>query len=66
MFLHQINQFNTDNDFGQGPVVSLFVNFCSFHCPGCWNSDTWERKDDLYMENSQVVQKIQNALDSSR
>ena len=25
-YIHQINNFDIDNDFGQGPVVSVFFN----------------------------------------
>lgn len=61
-YIHQINQFDIDNDFGQGPVVSVFFNFCSFHCKGCWNKDTWERKEELYWDNSKVSEVILSAL----
>lgn len=61
-YIHQINQFDIDNDFGQGPVVSVFFNFCSFHCNGCWNKDTWERKEELYWENNTAAEVIISAL----
>lgn len=61
-YIHQISKFDIDNDFGKGPVVSVFFNFCSFHCPQCWNQDTWDRKNDLYWDNNKAVQVIVDAL----
>ncbi len=61
-YIHQISQFDIDNDFGRGPVVSVFFNFCSFHCKGCWNESTWARKEELYWENEKVANVIIAAL----
>ena len=61
-YIHQINQFDIDNDFGQGPVVSVFFNFCSFHCKGCWNESTWARREELYWENEKAANTIIAAL----
>lgn len=61
-YIHQINQFDIDNDFGQGPVVSVFFNFCSFHCKGCWNKTTWARKEELYWDNEKAANTIIAAL----
>lgn len=61
-YIHQISQFDIDNDFGQGPVVSVFFNFCSFHCKGCWNESTWDRKEELYWENETAANVIITAL----
>ena len=36
----KIKNFDIANGYGIG--VSLFVSGCSFHCPGCFNSETWE------------------------
>lgn len=27
---------------GEGIGISLFVQGCHFHCPGCFNSETWD------------------------
>lgn len=27
---------------GEGVGVSLFVQGCNFHCPGCFNQETWD------------------------
>lgn len=61
-YIHQINQFDIDNDFGQGPVVSVFFNFCPFHCKNCWNKSTWERQEDLYWDNQKAADTIIKAL----
>lgn len=61
-YIHQINKFDIDNDFGNGPVVSVFFNYCPFHCVGCWNSVTWERNESLYMDDTQAANIIINAL----
>ena len=61
-YIHQINNFDIDNDFGQGPVVSVFFNFCPFHCKNCWNESTWKRQEDLYWDNQKAANTIINAL----
>ena len=61
-YLHQINNFDIDNDFGQGPVVSVFFNFCPFHCKNCWNESTWERQENLYWDNQKAADAIITAL----
>ncbi|QGJ84981.1 ribonucleotide reductase of class III (anaerobic), activating protein [Lactococcus phage P1048] len=75
-YIHQINAMDFENSFQEGgfrhdmqsklpvgAVVSVFVNYCSFHCLGCWNSDTWERKDDLFVEDEKVAEQIIEGLD---
>lgn len=32
----------TDIANGEGVRVSLFVSGCTHHCPGCFNSETWD------------------------
>lgn len=61
-YIHQINKFDIDNDFGNGPVVSIFFNYCPFHCDGCWNSITWERNESLYMDDTKVASIAIDAL----
>lgn len=75
-YIHQINAMDFENSFQEGgfrhdkqsklpvgAVVSVFVNYCSFHCLGCWNSETWERKDDLFVEDEKVANDIIESLD---
>lgn len=49
---------------GPGVRVSLFVSGCTHHCPGCFNSETW---DFNYGEpfNSDVINEILEALEPS-
>lgn len=74
-YIHQINAMDFENSFQEGgfrnenqsklpvgAVVSVFMNFCSFHCLGCWNSETWDRKEDLYMEDEKVAEEIIKSL----
>ena len=74
-YIHQINAMDFENSFQEGgfrhdkqsklpvgAVVSVFVNYCSFHCLGCWNSETWDRKDDLFVEDEKVAEQIIEGL----
>ena len=74
-YIHQINAMDFDDSFQEGgfrhdkqsklpvgAVVSVFVNYCSFHCLGCWNSETWDRKDDLFVEDEKVSEQIIQGL----
>ena len=61
-YIHQINNFDIDNDFGQGPVVSVFFNFCPFNFKNCWNESTWKRQEDLYWNNQKAADTIIKAL----
>ena len=36
----KINENDIAN--GEGISVSLFVSGCPHHCPGCFNSETWD------------------------
>lgn len=75
-YIHQLNAMDFENSFQEGgfrhdkqsklpvgAVVSVFVNYCSFHCLGCWNSETWDRKDDLFVEDKKVAEQIIEGLD---
>lgn len=70
-YIHQIRSVDFENSFQEPPyrtnpqskmrigaVVAVFVNFCSFHCDGCWNQETWDRKDDLYVSDKEVADQI--------
>ncbi len=61
-YVHKIYEFDLENDFGTGAVTAVFFNFCSFHCKGCWNSETWERKEELYMDDSKLSESVIQAL----
>lgn len=74
-YVHQIRQIDFENSFQEpgyrtksqsqipvGAVVAVFFNFCSFHCVDCWNSETWERKEDLYVDDEIVANEIIKAV----
>lgn len=63
-YIHHIYDFDLENDFGTGPVVSVFWNFCSFHCKGCWNQNTWDRQENLFISNQELIEKINQSLNS--
>lgn len=62
--IHEIREFDIENDFGTGPVTSVFYNYCPFHCKGCWNEETWERKEELYLSDETLVQLVVDSLES--
>lgn len=61
-YIHQINPFDMDNDFGNGPVVSVFFNYCPFHCADCWNPQTWERDEALYRDTEELVDELEEII----
>lgn len=61
-YIHKINGYDDQNDFGFGPGVSVFFNFCPFHCKNCWNDLTWERDQSLFQDNQAVAQEIIDCL----
>ena len=60
--LHVIRQLDVANTYW-GPAVSLFFNYCPWHCKGCWNSETWELNESLEIPNDEVVDRVIQALD---
>lgn len=60
-YLHQIKKYDMENSW-KGASVSLWFNQCSHFCPGCWNSQTWERDETLYKDNDQVIQEVKDSL----
>lgn len=60
-YLHQIKKYDMENSW-QGASVSLWFNACPHRCPGCWNSQTWERDETLYQDNDQVIQEAKDSL----
>jgi anaerobic ribonucleoside-triphosphate reductase activating protein len=64
-YIHQINDNDPDNTFGFGLVTSVFFNYCSKHCPGCWNEETWARKEETYMANDVLVERVKVALNNT-
>lgn len=60
-YLHQIKKYDMENSY-KGASVSLWLNSCPHHCPGCWNRETWERDESLYQDNDRVVQEVKESL----
>ena len=52
------------NDFtnGIGVTVSLFLQGCPHHCPGCQNPETWDPDGGTEIDDKQLIQEIANAL----
>lgn len=48
---------NIDISNGEGVGAALFVQGCSFQCPGCFNKETWEFSDG-YEWNDFVMQRF--------
>lgn len=61
-YLHNIKKYDMENSGLNGASVSLWFNHCPHHCPGCWNADTWERQDKLYIDNQEVVREVLEGL----
>lgn len=52
------------NDFinGEGVSVSLWVQGCPHHCPGCHNSEQWNFEGGKYINNQLLIEEIFTAL----
>ena len=61
--LHTIRPLDVANTYW-GPAVSLFFNYCPWHCKNCWNSETWEVDESLEIPNDEVVKQVIEALDA--
>lgn len=46
---------------GEGICVSLFVQGCPHHCPGCFNSETWDFSKGRYFD-IEIQQEIWEAI----
>lgn len=61
----KINENDIAN--GEGISVSLFVSGCPHHCPGCFNSETWDfeagqpftQQEIVFIEEALVKNNIQ-------
>lgn len=50
-----------DTSAGQGVCVSVFVQGCARHCPGCHNQDTWDFNGGKEFTN-EVLMEIIDAI----
>lgn len=60
--LHLIRETDLHNCYW-GISTSLWFNGCPHKCKGCWNTDTWEVDESLYIDNNEVVERSLKALD---
>jgi anaerobic ribonucleoside-triphosphate reductase activating protein len=52
------------NDFtnGIGICVSLFLQGCPHHCPGCHSESTWDPEGGTEVEYNELLQEIKDAI----
>ena len=62
MLIH-INGINS-NDMvnGEGVSVSLFMQGCPHHCPGCFNPETWDFNGGYEVEEQEVLNEIVESM----
>lgn len=62
MLIH-INGINS-NDMvnGEGVSVSLFMQGCPHHCPGCFNPETWDFEGGYEVEEQEVLDEIMEGM----
>ena len=50
---------------GEGVSVSLFVQGCHKHCPGCFNSETWDFNGGKEIYSLDLLNQILNLLQAN-
>ena len=52
------------NDFvnGEGVSVSLFLQGCHFHCPGCHNPESWDFEGGHPCDENKLINEIIEAI----
>jgi len=55
------------NDFadGQGVCVSLYMQGCPLHCPGCHNPQTWNPQGGIEVDINKLVREIRDAISAN-
>lgn len=55
------------NDFtdGQGVCVSLYMQGCPLHCPGCHNPQTWDPQGGIEIDINNLIRKIRDAISAN-
>lgn len=61
--LHLIRETDLHNCYW-GISTSLWFNGCPHRCVGCWNEETWEINNDLFIDNREVISRTLKALDN--
>lgn len=49
-------------DVDKGICVSLWMQGCPFHCPGCHNPQTWDPQGGIEIDINNLVRKIRDAI----
>ena len=47
---------------GEGICVTLFLQGCPHHCPGCHNPDTWDFNGGMEIDETELINKIFRAI----
>lgn len=47
---------------GEGVSVSLFLQGCHFHCPGCHNPEAWDPNGGKAYVEDELIQEIISAI----
>ena len=50
---------------GNGVCVSIFVQGCPHHCPGCFNQETWDPQGGKEVDINKLIEKIENAISAN-
>jgi anaerobic ribonucleoside-triphosphate reductase activating protein len=55
------------NDFtdGQGVCVSLYMQGCPLHCPGCHNSQAWDPRGGIEIDINELGKLIKQAISAN-
>lgn len=55
------------NDFvnGEGVCVSLFMQGCPIHCPGCHNQESWDPNGGKEIEREALITTILRAINQN-
>jgi len=61
-YVHNVKKYDMENTGPWGASTSIWFNHCPHHCVGCWNEETWERKESLYEDNKEVVAECLEGL----
>lgn len=61
-FVHNVKKYDMENTGPWGASTSIWFNHCPHHCVGCWNPETWDRKEELKMSNEEIVQECIEGL----
>lgn len=58
-------KLNDATNCDEGIVVSLWVQGCPHHCPGCHNPETWDFKGGYETKTQEIIDKIIQAISAN-